>query len=277
MSLGHAQKLEPDVIKARIESYKNDVRGPYKDIRWFCKDGKTQGAKEPCAKPGGVQRARMKDDVLALAKSNHIFLGQILATTDHSEFWDIQNGNSRLKQYQLEKYLRAIDDGWVLRKGQYYRGAFQAEDEEAWGIEFYKWLLADDTRLQSQYFLIRQSIRDIPHRGDDSKTLQIRAVSKTISDAYTPFMDLRVKIHGQPQASDIVKVISFRELHRAKLSQDLLTKFETLISDMRTVYEVRDLESLRPLLKAIPKEHELSLSLSALIDTYTTLSSAMSR
>jgi hypothetical protein len=219
----------------------------------------------------------MKDDVLALAKSNHIFLGQILATTDHSEFWDIQNGNSRLKQYQLEKYLRAIDDGWVLRKGQYYRGAFQAEDEEAWGIEFYKWLLADDTRLQSQYFLIRQSIRDIPHRGDDSKTLQIRAVSKTISDAYTPFMDLRVKIHGQPQASDIAKVISFRELHRAKLSQDLLTKFETLISDMRTVYEVRDLESLRPLLKAIPKEHELSLSLSALIDTYTTLSSAMSR
>jgi hypothetical protein len=161
MSLGHAQKLEPDVIKARIESYKNDVRGPYKDIRWFCKDGKTQGATEPCAKPGGVQRARMKDDVLALAKSNHIFLGQILATTDHSEFWDIQNGNSRLKQYQLEKYLRAIDDGWVLRKGQYYRGAFQAEDEEAWGIEFYKWLLADDTRLQSEYFLIRQSIRDI--------------------------------------------------------------------------------------------------------------------
>ncbi len=36
-----AQKVDPATIKARIEAYKNDVRGPYRDIRWFCKDGTT--------------------------------------------------------------------------------------------------------------------------------------------------------------------------------------------------------------------------------------------
>ena len=45
-------------------------------------------------------------------------------------------------------------DGWILQKGQYYRGAVQAEDEEAWGVDFYKWLLTGDTSITKNYFLI---------------------------------------------------------------------------------------------------------------------------
>ena len=82
-----------------------------------------------------------------------MFLGQILAYTAHQEFWDSQNQNSRLKQYQLDKYLRSIDDGWILQKAQYYRGAVQVEDEEAWGVDFYKWLLTGDTSISNNFFL----------------------------------------------------------------------------------------------------------------------------
>ncbi len=219
----------------------------------------------------------MKDEVTTLAKTNHIFLGQILATTDNAEFWDADNGNSRIKQYALEKFLRAADDGWILRKAQYYRGAFQVEDEEAWSIAFYKWLLSDDARINSQYFLIRQSVRDLPHRTDDAKTLEIRAVSKEIAEAYAPFMDLRVKIHGQPESADIAKVIAFREAHRQKLSPDLLSKFDVLISDMHEQYAVQDLESLRSLLKMLPEKGTLITPLTQLIDNYSQLNSAMSR
>ncbi len=32
-------------------------------------------------------------------------------------------------QLLIEKFLIATDDGWILRKAQYYRGAVQEEDE----------------------------------------------------------------------------------------------------------------------------------------------------
>ena len=263
-----AQKLDNSVIKERIEKFKTDIRGPYKDIRWFCKDGSFVAPKETCLEPGGVQRARYKDDVVALGKSNHIFFGQILSTTPKEDFWDADNYNSRLKQYQLEKYLRSVDNGWILRKGQYYRGAFQVEDEEAWGIDFFEWILEDDKTLQSQFFLLRQAIKDIPHRGDNSKTLSVRAVSKAISDAYPPFMDLRVKIHGQPDESDIGKVIAFKEKNRTKLSADLLKKFDVLIADMEEVYKPVNLDELNQYLKKVPKDSPIRQSMTAFIQEF---------
>ena len=174
---GFSQKLDNALIKERIEKYKTDPRGPYKDIRWFCKDGSFAMPKERCSEPGGVQRARYKDEVVAMGKNHHLFLGQILSTTPKEDFWDAGNYNSRLKQYQLEKYLRAVDGGCIIQKCQYYRGAYQIEDEEAWGIEFFTWLLAKDEALQKQFFLLRQAAKDLPHRGADNKTLNVRALS----------------------------------------------------------------------------------------------------
>ncbi|MCB0641463.1 MAG: phosphoenolpyruvate synthase, partial [Phaeodactylibacter sp.] len=264
-----AQKIENPQIKERIEKYKADSRGPYKDIRWFCEDGTFAQPKEQCAQPGGVQRARYKDEIVALGKSNHIFLGQILSTTPEKDFWDAANYNSRLKQYQLEKYLRRIDDGWILQKAQYYRGAYQIEDEEAWGIDFFSWLIQQDAVLEKQFFLLRQAIKDIPHRGEDNKTMNVRAVSKQIADAYPAFMDLRVKIHGQPEVSDIDKVIAFKAQHEGKLTAALLKNFDTLIADMQAVYAPVDLSELNRYLKNISKEAPIYTSLTNYINGYT--------
>ena len=63
-----AQKMTPAQVKTQVEKYKTDVRGPYRDIRWFCKDGTTVAPQERCPDPGGVQRARYKDEVIALGK-----------------------------------------------------------------------------------------------------------------------------------------------------------------------------------------------------------------
>ena len=208
MTACFAQKASNVFIAEQIIQHKKDIRGPYKDIRWFCTDGSLRQPKDPCPDNigPGVQHARYKDAVVELGKTNHIFLGQILAYTNNDEFWDTANHHSRLKQYQLDKYLRAVDNGWINEKGQFYRGAIQSEDEEAWGIDFYKWLLADDVNIEKHYFLIRQSLKDIPHNGDDNLSQLIRSQSKVISDEFLPFMDLRVKIHSQPEYNDISKV-----------------------------------------------------------------------
>ena len=207
-AISFSQSLSNEYLKEQIEFFKNDSRGPYKDIRWFCKDGSVRQPKDPCPDSlgSGVQHARYKDVVTLIAKKNDVFLGQILAYTTNQEFWDSQNHNSRLKQYQLDKYLRGVDDGWIIQKAQYYRGAVQVEDEEAWGVDFYKWLLTGDTSITKNYFLIRQSLKDIPHKGDNNVAQLMRSQSKVLSDLFPQFMNLRIKIHGQPEFVDIQKV-----------------------------------------------------------------------
>jgi hypothetical protein len=254
---GFSQQIPDKEIQRRIGSYKADIRGPYKEIRWYCKDGTILPPQERCPEPGGVQRARHKEEVLALGVSNHLFLGQILATTPYPDFWDQGNYYSRLKQYEIEKYLQSIDNGWILRKAQFYRGAYQAEDEANWGVDFYGWLLADDHVLEENYFLIRQSMKDIPHRGDDNLTQNIRSLSKMISDTFPPFLDLRVKIHGQPDSSDLKKVEQFRESQRNKLDEDLLETFDRLIGDMRTLYKPVDMNALNKYLNRLSPESDL--------------------
>lgn len=241
-----AQKLEPKEITALINTFKNDIRGPYKDIRWFCTDGSIRAPKDPCPDDigPGVQHARYKDQVVALGKSNHIFLGQILAYTDVDSFWDEENDHSRLKQYQLDKYLKSVDNGWINQKGQFYRGAIQAEDEQAWGMEFYQWLLESDEVLQKEYFLVRQSLKDIPHNGDDNVAQKMRSESKVISDLYLPFMDLRVKIHSQPEESDIQKVVGFKQAHTAKLTSDISRKIDQLVATMKEFHKPVDIVAL---------------------------------
>lgn len=268
-----AQQKDNATIRNYIEQFKTDPRGPYKEIRWFCKDGSILPPKERCLEPGGVQRARYKDDVEALAITNHIYLGQILTTTPFQDFWDETNFNSRLKQYQFEKYLSAVDNGWILRRAQFYRGAYQAEDEESWGINFYEWLLEKDDIISKQYFLIRESIKDIPHQGDNNIVQNIRAVSKYISDEYSPFMDLRIKIHGQPDATDLTKVKNFKENNKSKLNLDLLKKFDELIADMEVVYRPADLNSLEKYLKNLPNNSALKVSITAFIKNHSPSSS----
>ncbi|WP_282031927.1 PEP/pyruvate-binding domain-containing protein [Winogradskyella eximia] len=241
-----SQSVSNDQIKDLISTYKNDVRGPYKDIRWFCTDGSLRQPKDPCPENigPGVQHARYKDAIVNLGKTNHIYLGQILAYNDAAEFWDVKHNHSRLKQYQLDKYLRTIDNGWVNQKGQFYRGSIQSEDEEAWGIEFYKWLLADDTHIKQNYFLIRQSLKDIPHSGDDNVAQLMRSQSKVISDVIPEFMDLRVKIHSLPEASDIQKVKNFKQTNTSKISIANGKKIDELIATMTLFFKPVDVSAL---------------------------------
>ncbi len=240
------KKIDNEDLKRQVSQFKNDIRGPYKDIRWFCNDGSVRQPKDPCpAEIGpGLQHARYKDAVVAIGKDHHIYFGQLLAYTDKADFWDEKSDHSRLKQYQIDKYLRTVDNGWINQKGQFYRGAMQAEDEEAWGIDFYKWLLSKDEVLTQNFFLVRQSLKDVPHSGDDNIAQLMRSQSKVISDEYAPFMDLRVKIHGQPEVRDIQSVKDFQKNNATKLTSALNKKIDELVGTMADFFKPIDIKKL---------------------------------
>lgn len=248
---GLTQPVSNAEIVLLIEKLKQDARGPYKDIRWFCKDGSIRDPKDPCPVElsPGIQHARYKESVVNLGKKNHIYLGQILSYTDKTAFWDAEYEHNRLKQYQLEKYLKLNDDGWVLRKGQYYRGAYQAEDEAAWGLEFFKWLVAQDQVINQNYYLVRSALVDIPHKGDDNVAQLMRSLSKAISDEQSSFMNLRIKIHGQPEEADIDKVRAYKTEKSASLSSNMNVKLDELIAVMEKFFSPTYFETLNKKVK----------------------------
>ncbi|MGB3464909.1 MAG: PEP/pyruvate-binding domain-containing protein [Cyclobacteriaceae bacterium] len=259
---GFGQKQTPEAIKSKIAAYKADIRGPYKSIRWFCNDGTVREPKDPCPTSiGGIQHATYKDEVEALSASNHIFLGQILAYTNKDDFWDEQNQHSRLKQYQIGRYLARIDDGWINRKGQYYRGSIQIEDEQTWGVEFYEMLLKQDQYLRNNYYLILQSLKDIPHQGDDDLAQLMRSQSKVLSDSYSPFMELRIKIHSNPEPEDISATEKFRQQHKSKLTDDQDKKFSQLITTMKTFHKPVSFATLEGRVKKLNKSEMLTKAL----------------
>ena len=266
--IGASQQLENVEIKKLIAKYKKDRRGPYKDIRWFCPDKTIVLPSEQCADIGGKQHARYKAEVNSLGQTNHVFLGQILAATDPIAFWDASNYNSRLKQYQLEKYLRHIDNGWIQRRGQYYRGAFQIQDEEAWGIEFFNELLKEDKILKTQFYLVREAVNDIPHQGIDNRVEFVRATSKIIGDSFPKFMNLRVKIHGQPDEGDLARVIAFKEAHKEELTAGLKSEFDKLIANMELLYQPFDFFELYKYVKKIPVKSNIRVSLEEYVKNY---------
>ncbi|MBN1996138.1 phosphoenolpyruvate synthase [candidate division KSB1 bacterium] len=229
-----AQPLSDAQLSDLVLSFKNDERGPYQAIRWFCPDGSVLPPDQRCPQPGGIQHGLLKDIVSTIALEKKIYFGQILAGTSFPDFWDAENQNARAKQYQLERYLQLADDGWIFRKACYYRGAVQAEDEEKWGQNFLQWLSADRAVLEQQFFLIRQLSIDIPHRTNDTRLGTIRALAKAVSDSLPAFNNIRVKIHGQPDGSDAERVKDFYLSGARQLSarmKERLVQLENLIRD----------------------------------------------
>ncbi|MCF8237771.1 MAG: phosphoenolpyruvate synthase [Saprospiraceae bacterium] len=272
--MAQSKVRSPAEIQALISSYKKDPRGPFKDIRWFCPDGSTRAARVPCPEKNGVQHARYRDEVVSLAKTNQVHLIQILAGSDHASFWDASQGHSRIKQYQLVKFLKEADNGWLLRRARYYRGAIQEEDESNWGITFYQWLFKDAQAAEEQYFLIRQSARDVPHAADDNVAQRIRAASKAIADTFPSFMDLRVKIHGQPDATDLGKTRGFYNKNKSRMIPYVSTLFDQLIADLEVRYKPLAVADLTRYKSQMPKDSPLREEFERFLITYPKETSA---
>lgn len=254
-------------IKKQIKNYKDDIRGPYYRIQWYCDDGSIRKPKDYCP-DGGIQHASYKAEVEELAKNHHIFLGNLLSFNKFDDFWDATNNHSKIKQYQIVKYLTVNDDGWIYTKGRYYRGAMQSEDEEAWGKDFFIDLLEDKEILHANYYLLKQSLKDIPHQGDDNTAQLMRSQSKTLAEQYPDFMKVRIKIHGNPDKSDIESVKYFVQSHNENLTQDQKKGFNDLLKTMNTYYAAVNINKLIEQLNNLKNNPRIKSEIIELLDQY---------
>src|SRR5712692_11747243 len=228
---------EAQVRQARklLADFKANPKGPYLQIRWFCKDGSVHPpSPPPCAsRGGGNQHAELSPAALRLAGWN-IDTGTILTGLSFEQFLDAKRDHHLLKEMVLEKYLVEVDQGWIYRRARYYRGSRQVEDEEKTGRRLLMQLLSDRGWVSRNYFLALALVGTVPHGAPDSAVLKIRALAKTIADHDARFSSIRSKIHSTPGPDDVQAVERFiAERNPAENVRGDLTELANLLKQQQ--------------------------------------------
>lgn len=274
---GLSAQINNEEIEALVVRLKKSAKGPYKAIRWFCPDGSTFPPDQRCPEPGGVQRAQYSDEVASLAKNNKLYLGQILSATKFEEFLDEKNQFSRMKQFQIETYLRLIDNGWINQRAKFYRGAVQDEDEQNWGKNFLQEILSNDKLIKENFYLLRSAAIDIPHKGDTKNAEMVRAISKNLSEALPSFLDLRVKLHGNPEEKDIKSVKEYLKGNDKKLNANQKQQFSELITELNKMFAPVESSSILRLLKPLPSSSQVKVKTESLLNSVKSLNEISSK
>ena len=105
-------------------------------------------------------------------------------------------------QLLIEKFLVNADDGWILRKALFYRGAIQEEDEREGARDLLTAMAGQAEWIGVRYAGLRIGMRLLPHGKDTASVQKVRQMAASLSEQDKGFRDLRVKIHGSPDAGD---------------------------------------------------------------------------
>jgi hypothetical protein len=211
-------------FKSWIEDMKQQPRGPFKRLRWFCDDGAILPPKAYACREhgGGRQHGEWSDNTVTLRAAG-FSIGNVLAAVQPTEV--LADRDELLQQILLEQFLIRVDNGWILRRARYYRGAFQAEDEEAAARLILQALLADDVWLDNRLLLIYEAARLLPHGVAAADLTQLRADAAALHREDPGFGSLRNKIHGRPDSDDAQAV---RRYASRDGRPDLAARYEVL-------------------------------------------------
>jgi hypothetical protein len=234
--------------RAWIEQMKSDPRGPFSAIKWFCQDGSVLPPTPFACKPhgGGYQHGAWSARTQELRAKGY-FIATLLAGIDAPAFVDAPEFPDIYAQMLVERYLVAVDDGWILRRASSYRGAIQAEDELAGARALLVELAGRNEWLDTRYALLRIGARLLPHGEDSASVQQIRQVSASLADRDAGFEPLRAKIHGAPDAADAQRV---RDYAASNAPAALRQEYESLAAEIDAVYRARPLPEV---LRAAPR------------------------
>ena len=216
-----------------VSDMKKSDRGPFSRIRWFCNDGSVHPPKPYACEElgGGVQHGEWSSNTKTL-RADGYYLGNIYADLGDDLKSKIESGDPLFAQMLIEQFLIGADDGWIFRKAQYYRGAFQDEDERAGARSLLTTLTAKPEWLTNRYLVLRTAARYLDHGQESASVQEIRQLSASLSDENPRFKQLRAKIHGRPQASDAIAVRQFANQLSATNRAIAYEKLAKLIDDV---------------------------------------------
>ena len=198
--------------RALIVEMKQAPRGPFKRLRWFCNDGSVLPPKAyACQDRGsGHQHGQWSDATLALHAAGYP-IANVMVELSAEQFDDSEAADTHFKVLLLEQFLIRIDDGWILRRGRYYRGAFQVDEEEYEARQLLRALSRRPNWQKLRYPLLVEAARLIAHGQQRSGAAEIRNMATALNRADPGFGDLRNKIHGRPDSGDANRVRSYAE------------------------------------------------------------------
>jgi hypothetical protein len=222
-----------------IAEMKDDARGPFSSIKWFCKDGRVLGPQDyACAKKGeGWQHGEWSDRTKQL-RSKGYKVANVLAGIDAIKAVADPAFPDAYAQLLIERFLIATDSGWILRNAQFYRGAIQEEDEREAARNLLTAMAAQEAWIGHRYPALRAGVRLLPHGTDTASAQKVRNMAAAIADRDPAFQRLRVKIHGSPDASDAASV---REYASKLTGPALKQQADALAAEIDRVYAPRPL------------------------------------
>ncbi len=217
-----------------VKEMRENPRGPYSRIRWFCNDGSVQApVAYACAEHGGGRQHGEYSPARQRLQDLGWSVGTVYASLDYAEMFDGSRRQQRLRQIPLEAYLVDIDDGWVLRRAKQYRGRVQLEDEQAAGQRLLSELLTDGDWVEDNFLLVRETSRAIPHGEDDDLARDVRRKAILLAEMYPAAEHWRAEIHTTPSAATAGQL---RQWARQKLPVEVAALAIELADGLDSLY-----------------------------------------
>jgi hypothetical protein len=229
---------EAQQLRQSIQEMRANPRGPFSQIRWFCNDGSVLPPKAyACVEHGGGnQHGEWSDQTLRLRAAGFP-VANVMVQLDAADFGELPPQQDHFRALILEQFLIDYDDGWILHKARYYRGAFQIEDEEASAYAFLSELARQPGWIETRYPLLVEAARLIPHGQSAIGAADIRGMATVLNTEDAGFSELRNKIHGRPEPSDAARV---REYAARSGKPELADDYEALAAAIDTAARLPD-------------------------------------
>jgi hypothetical protein len=246
-------------MRSWIVEMKERERGPFKHIRWFCKDGSVLEP-EPFAcerRGGGVQHGEWSDKTKKIREAGYP-IANVLASIKPEQVVGPQADPAFLPFLLAEKFLIAFDDGWIFRRARFYRGALQDYNEQDSATEILQALLGDPA-WRERTLVLYEAARLLPHGVSTNVLTQIRGLSTTIGEQDPDFTKLRDKIHAAPDAGDARRVREYARGPKGK--PKLQADYERLAADIDRAYLQKTLPAALEALAKRVQEPELAARL----------------
>jgi len=233
------QTVDSKTARTWIEQMKKAPRGPFSNIRWFCKDGTVLPPKPYACRPhgGGHQHGEWSERTRLLRNQGYL-IANFLADLDPEKFTAQPDYESVYKQLLLEQFLIDLDDGWILRQARFYRGAYQSEGEAAGGRKLLMALLTKPARLDNDFILLREGVRLLPHGRETKSVGEVRQLAAQLANKDPGFKDLKNKIHSKPELADAQNVRQYSN----KAKPELAAPYRELANSIEEVYSPKPLE-----------------------------------
>jgi len=219
---------------------KVEPRGPFSRVRWFCHDGTVLPPKAYACSPhgGGVQHGQWNAQTVELRDQGYL-VANLLAGIQPAVALEDTDFENAYGQRLVERFLIAVDDGWILRQALFYRGAIQEEDERAGGRALLQEMLSREDWAGVHFLATRSGVKLLPHGADSASAGRVRQQSASLSEDDPPFMPVRIKIHGAPDASDAARV---REYLKGVQDPGLQRRYSELAQEIDRIYQAAPLE-----------------------------------